>query len=193
MSTMEGFDRLTTLRLIMRRFRDDDLTTFLVYRNDGELGRYQGWKAGFSEEEARGFIEEMKRAEPLGDGMQIAVELAATGELVGDLYVGPYGDDARQRMLGYTLVRRHQGYGYATEAARALLNYLFGSLAVHRVVATVDTRNGPSVALLERLGMRREAHHIQAYWDHGTWADEYVYAILSDEWLGRGAGDDAQA
>ena len=48
----------------------------------------------------------------------------------------------------------------------------------------MDTRNGSSVALLERLGMRREGHLRQCYYDEraGEWADEYLYALLRAEW-----------
>jgi RimJ/RimL family protein N-acetyltransferase len=50
-------------------------------------------------------------------------------------------------------------------------------------VAIADCRNAPSWALLERVGMRREGHFIENVWFKGGWADEYLYAVLKDEWL----------
>ena len=41
------------------------------------------------------------------------------------------------------------------------------------------------MTLLERLGLRREGYFIQNVWFKGKWADEYLYAILQDEWLGK--------
>lgn len=181
-----GFVPIVTPRLVLRRFSEGDLGAFLAYRNDPEVARYQGWTTPMDEAAAWVFLAECAIApvDPARGGTQIAVELAATGELVGDLYLGSYGGDPRQAMLGYSLARRHWGRGYAGEAARGLLGYVFGSLGLHRVVATVDTRNALSVALLERLGMRREGHFRQCYYDErsGAWADEYFYALLREEW-----------
>ena len=59
---------------------------------------------------------------------------------------------------------------------------LFTEHGVHRICADCDVRNVRSVALLERVGMRREAHHRQSAWWKGEWTDEYVYAILAEAW-----------
>ena len=50
------------------------------------------------------------------------------------------------------------------------------------MVALVDTRNLPSVALMEALGFRREGHFLQNGWYKGEWCDEYQYALLRAEW-----------
>jgi RimJ/RimL family protein N-acetyltransferase len=191
------FAPLRTERLLLRRFREADLPALLAYRNDAGLARFQSWGVPFGEDEARAFIAEMQAA-PLRatwSGLQIAVALAERDELVGDLYLGA-GGDLRQAVLGYTLARAYHGRGYATEAARGLLAFVFGDLALHRVTATVDTRNTASVALLERLGMRREGQFLQAYYDeaYAEWTDEYQYALLRSEWQRQGQGDaDAKA
>lgn len=180
-----------TERLVLRRFRDDDLAALLVYRNDAGLARFQSWRFPLGADEGQAFIVE-NAAAPLrepGGGLQIAVALATSDELVGDLYFGAYPGDERQATIGYTLARPHHGQGLATEAVRGLLGLSFEELALHRAVAFVDPRNQPSVALLERLGMRREGHFLQAYYDaaSGAWADELCYAMLRAEWLRRGA------
>ena len=58
-------------------------------------------------------------------------------------------------------------------------------MQLHRAVADTDPRNSPAWTLLERLGFRREGHLRQSLWFHGEWADEYLYAILRDEWVAR--------
>lgn len=75
-----------------------------------------------------------------------------------------------------------QGRGYATEALPALLGYLFEQRGKHRVAADCDARNMRSAALMARVGMRREAHHLRNSWEKGEWTDEYVYAMLASEW-----------
>ena len=91
--------------------------------------------------------------------------------------------DHRQAEIGFTLSREYQGYGYATEAVSSILNYAFHTFDLHRIIAITDCENIASVALLERLGMRREGHFIQNIWFKGKWGDEYLYAMLKDEWL----------
>jgi RimJ/RimL family protein N-acetyltransferase len=82
-----------------------------------------------------------------------------------------------------SLSREHQGKGYASEAVSCLLDYTFGDLGLHRVVAITDQENEPSFTLLERLGMRREDCFVQNAWFKGRWTSEYLYAVLEDEWL----------
>ena len=91
--------------------------------------------------------------------------------------------DARQAEIGFTLSRAYQGQGYATEAVSRLLDYAFGEMGLHRVVAITDQRNEPSFGLLERLGMRREGSFVRNAWFKGEWASEYLYAVLGEEWL----------
>ena len=85
--------------------------------------------------------------------------------------------------IGITLARGFQGRGFATEALRAVLGYLFSTLGKHRVFGSVDPRNAPSLALLERVGMRREAHFVESLWFKGGWADDVIYAMLRREYL----------
>jgi RimJ/RimL family protein N-acetyltransferase len=64
-----------------------------------------------------------------------------------------------------------------------VLTFAFIKLELHRVIAITDCENERSVALLGRLGMRREGHFIQNIWFKGRWGDEYLYAVLREEWL----------
>ena len=62
---------------------------------------------------------------------------------------------------------------------------MFSSLHKHRVIAITDCENARSVALLQRVGMRREGHFLQDVWFKGRWSDEYQYAVLRSEWLAK--------
>ena len=177
------FTNLETPRLLLRHFADADLIPFMAYRNDPEVARYQGWE-GISEPEAHAFIQEQKTMQPgmPGQWFQIAIELKETRMLIGDCGLKISGPDNRQAEIGYTLSRAYQGKGIASEAVSCLLDYLFTTLELHRVIAITDCENAASVALLERLGLRREGHFIQNIWFKGKWGDEYLYAILKHEW-----------
>jgi RimJ/RimL family protein N-acetyltransferase len=181
---MAVFTTLETTRLRLRHFMDSDLALFMAYRNDPEVARYQGWE-GISEPEARAFIQEQKEVQPgvPGQWFQIAVELKETGMLVGDCALKIEEHDERQAEIGYTLSRAYQGRGIASEAVSCVLEYAFVTLGLHRVIAITDCENVASVALLERLGLRREGHFRQNVWFKGKWGDEYLYAMLQEEWL----------
>jgi RimJ/RimL family protein N-acetyltransferase len=181
----EGFTRLESQRLILRRFADSDLASFLAYRNDPKVARYQAWES-CTEREATTMIEGLKSLQPgtPGEWFQFAIDLKETGALIGDCAL-KVEQDGRQAEVGYTLSREHQGKGYASEAVSCLLDYAFSELDLHRVYAITDQENEPSVALLERLGLRREGDFMQNAWFKGRWSSEYSYAVLADEWLRR--------
>jgi RimJ/RimL family protein N-acetyltransferase len=184
------FTTIATARLRLRRFGDADLAPFMSYRNDPDVARYQSWD-GITEARAVAFVREQQAA-PVGapgEWLQIAIERKDSGRMIGDCAFKVMEDDPRQAEIGYTLARDAQGQGFASEAVTALLTWAFPTFNLHRVIAIVDVENTASVAVLERLGLRREAHFRQNIWFKGAWGDEYVYAILRDEWPAATRGD----
>ena len=177
---------LRTPRLVLRRFEDSDLAEFLAYRNDPEVSLYQSWDCT-SEAEGRAFVAEQKPVgTPVtGQWFQLAIAERATGALAGDCGIEIARDDPLRGEIGFTLGRAHQGKGIASEAIATLIDWAVLDLGLHRIVATVDPANAQSIALLERLGLRREAHYVRNIWFKGRWDDEYLYAVLRDEWLAR--------
>jgi RimJ/RimL family protein N-acetyltransferase len=178
------FTRIESERLVLRRFRDSDLELFVAYRNDPEVARYQSWDS-FDEREARAFIREMASGQPgvPGDWFQFAIESKEAGVLVGDCALQVDGQEPYRAEIGFTLAREHQGKGFASEAVSRLLDYAFDTLELHRIVAIADCRNEPSWTLLERVVLRQEGHFLKSVWFKGEWSDEYLYAVLKDEWL----------
>jgi aminoglycoside 6'-N-acetyltransferase len=181
---------LETDRLYLRSFQDSDLDAFLSYRNDPLVARYQSWDIPYSRDKGAAFIDAMKNTTPgfPGQWYQIAIELKSSRSMIGDCVFSLLNEDPRQAEIGYSLARRYQGNGYATEAIHRLLDYLFGELNLHRVRAICDVENSASARLLERVGMRREAHFVESYWFKGHWSSEYWYGLLHWEWLEKTAG-----
>ena len=176
------FTSLESERLLLRRFEESDLQAFLAYLNDPLVARYQSWES-YTEQQARDVIQTQKNLVPglPGQWFTFAVELKAAGSLIG--HVALKTQDDRQAEIGFTFSREHQGKGLACEAAARVLDYVFTKLKLHRVIAITDCENEKSAALLSRLGMRLEGHFIQNIWFKGKWGDEYLYAILREEWL----------
>ena len=96
----------------------------------------------------------------------------------------PPGTDG---LIGYFVDPRFAGRGIGTATARALLGAAFDRLGLRRVTAAANADNIASVTVLERAGMRRERHSVQALWHRDLgWVDEVGYALLREEWVTRG-------
>ena len=169
---------LRTPRLVLRPLLPGDAPAICRYRSLTEVARYQSWET-FTVEDAHRLLASQASVLPDTPGTWLQLAIVAGG-IVGDL--GLHFLDSNQVELGITLDPGHQGKGYATEALRAVLGYLFGTLAKHRVTATTDAENRPAAALFERLGFRREGHYRQNVWFKGRWGDEFFYALLRSEW-----------
>lgn len=177
------FTSRTTQRLILRAPRAQDLGDFLAYRNHPDNLRFQAIERQ-TEPDALAFLER-QAALDIDAGpcwMMCALELAGNGRMIGEvgLYLAPAKASAGN--IGWSLHPDVQGRGYATEAARALLDFAFGERRLHRVTANGDPRNAASTRVMERLGMRREGSMRKSRYAKGEWHDEYLYAILREEW-----------
>jgi RimJ/RimL family protein N-acetyltransferase len=174
---------IVTERLVLRELRADDAEAMFAYRSDPEIMRYQGWDLE-SLSDVRESIAEWSATEPYARGTwrQLAIALRATGELIGDCGVHVPDDKPEQAEFGITLATAFQRRGYALETIRALLRLAFGTLEKHRVFVSVDPRNAPSIALFERAGFRKEAHHVESLWLMGEWVDDVIFAMLRREW-----------
>jgi RimJ/RimL family protein N-acetyltransferase len=186
----ESFTELAGPRVTLRRFRPGDVADFVAYRSAEQVARFQSWDAPYPREAGERFVRQMMNQHPdtPGEWFQFAVALRSTGRLIGDCAAKPDAEDPRQGEIGFTLAPEHQGHGYATEAARLLVGYLFTARGKHRITAYCDARNAASAAVLERLGMRREGHLRESTWAKGEWTDDLVYGLLHDEWHPGSAG-----
>jgi RimJ/RimL family protein N-acetyltransferase len=177
---------LETERLRLRRFEAGDLDAYHVIQSDESVARYL-YNEPRTLDETRDALERKIAGAALrheGEWMSAAVVLRETGELVGDVDLLWASEQHRQGEIGFVFHPAHHGRGYATEAARPLLEFAFGRMGLHRVVGRTEARNAASARVLEKLGMRREAHFLENEWVKGEWQSELVYAVLASEWAG---------
>jgi ribosomal-protein-alanine N-acetyltransferase len=114
---------------------------------------------------------------------------AEDGAIVGiarisQIFLGNF----RSAYLGYSAFAPFDGRGYMTEGLRLVLLEAFGPIGLHRVEANVQPENERSIALVERLGFRREGFSPRYLKIAGRWRDHVRYAILAEEFLGPGSG-----
>jgi ribosomal-protein-alanine N-acetyltransferase len=177
---------LATERLVLRDFREDDWTSVHEYAADLEVVRYMPWGPN-SEKETKAFIERAlaSQGEEPRTKFEFAVTLRETGRLIGGCGIRIMSSRDRAANMGYCLRRDTWGRGFAAEAAAAVVAFGFDVLNRHRIHATCDTENQASVRVLEKIGMRREAHFREDTRLRGRWRDSYLYAVLEQEWRGR--------
>jgi RimJ/RimL family protein N-acetyltransferase len=173
---------IETERLRLRPFAEGDLDALYEIHSDPGVARYL-YEDVRTREEVRELLARKQRdtgGAREGDRLSVAAELRATGELVGDLSLACASEEHCQGELGFIVHPAHHGRGYATEGARPLLG--LDTFGFHRVIGRLEARNGGSARVLEKLGMRREAHLVENEWVKQEWQSELVYALLAREW-----------
>jgi RimJ/RimL family protein N-acetyltransferase len=177
---------LTTERLRLRRFTPADLNAYTAYHRLPEVYRYlyaptpsdAQLEEQLSQAVASRFSED-------GDIFYCAVTLQDSGELIGEVLLKLANRAALQGEIGYIFNPVYAGKGYAAEAVRAVLDRGFSEVGCHRIFARLDAANRGSIGVVERLGMRKEAHLRQNDRFNGEWGDEFIYALLNEEWQRR--------
>lgn len=146
-----------TERLRLRPYGPGDL--FAMHSRE-DVVRYLYW--GIQDREQVAAMLERRQTknalEREGDSLIVAVELPETGRVIGDVLLHWTSKAHRQGKIGFVFHPDFHGRGYASEAARVVLQLGFAELDLHRITGRCEAGNVASVRLMERLGMRREAH-----------------------------------
>ena len=166
-----------TERLILRRYKKEDVQDLFEYLSDKEVVKYEPYKQQTFDETKENLGWRISTDE------MVAVELKNSHKMIGNVYMGKRDFEALE--IGYVFNRNYWGYGYAAESCKALIQQAFSN-GVHRIYAECDPNNKSSWKLLEALGFQREAYFRKNvyFWKDETgkpiWKDTYVYAKLND-------------
>jgi RimJ/RimL family protein N-acetyltransferase len=178
---------LETKRLRLRPFRPEDRDDVHAYGSDPMVSRFMVWGPN-TEADTDTFLGKAIEAQdrwPRTD-VSLAMELRATGQMIGSIRLWVVDADQRTAEIGYSLARPQWRKGLTSEAALALMSVGFEVLGLHRIVATCDMRNRGSWGVMRKLGMRREGLLRSERMVKGAWRDTYLYALTEEEWAARG-------
>lgn len=172
-------------RVAIRPLRMDDDAAMYAYASDPEVTRYLPWHPAPGVDTVRSFLLQQLSRRRRGESMGMAVELRATGEMIGSTdLMGLLAGEPGRAELGYLLSRDHWGQGLMTEAAGLTLDLGFETLNLTRVEAYADTDNHGSRRVLEKVGMRTTGTENRMVKNEERL---YVrYAITRGEWEARG-------
>jgi RimJ/RimL family protein N-acetyltransferase len=175
---------IETPRLRLRFTMPDDLEPLLALQSREDVTRWLYWGPR-DERQVRDSLAlklAATRIDADGDAFTLAIERKDSGAYAGDVGLYATAHEHRAGELGYILHPDHHGRGYATEAAAPLLELGFTCFGMRRIVGSTEARNLASARVLEKLGMRREAHFVENERVRGEWQSEFVYALLESEW-----------
>lgn len=175
---------IRTARLCLRPFEPGDLDDLHAYESRPDVARYLLWDARDRSQSARSLELKTRQRAITAEGQSLVLAAAdrGTGRVIGEVSLHWLSREHQQGEIGFTFNPAFHGRGLAAEAAQVALALGFGGLGLHRIIGRCDARNGPSARLMERLGMRREAHFVHDEVFKGEWGDEFVYAMLDHEW-----------
>jgi RimJ/RimL family protein N-acetyltransferase len=175
--------KLETGRLILRDFVKEDWQRVLEYQSDPLYLRYNHWRERTPQavQEFVGWFLDQQAQQPRIK-YQLAVLLKSNNQLIGNCGVRLIKSGDVEANIGYELDPQHWNYGYATEAAYAIVDFGFQHFGVHRIWADCIADNVGSTHVLEKLGMRQEGRLREKDYFKGRWWDALIYGILEDEW-----------
>ena len=171
---------IRTERLVLREMVADDWPALHAIVSLPEVVQYQTEDA-FDEEATRAAISLVIEGAAAVPRLLFDFAVTLDGALIGRVGMRR-GEDPRMASLWFEIAPVHHGKGYGAEAARAMLGHAFEEVGLHRVAAECDPRNPASARVMEKIGMRREAHLVENVFIKGEWCDSLMFAMLATEW-----------
>ena len=175
---------IETDRLTLRRYVESDYDDLLKLQSNPDVTHFLLYDAKTPEqvkESLAGRLADVPMDGP-DQALTVAVILRETGQHVGEVTLFVQNFEHRGGEIGFVFHPESHGHGYAGEASLALLRLGFEELGMHRIIGRLDATNTSSAKLLQRLGMRQEAHFVKNEFLKGQWTDEAVFAMLREEW-----------
>lgn len=175
--------QLVTPRLLLREFRETDAEALYDFEHRLDFQRYENDPPP-TLDQIRAHLPFLIRAvqENPRSQYRLIVTIPPDDIAIGRVKLSLNLREINEWAIGWGIHPDLWGQGYATEAARAMLDFGFRELKAHRITAMCHTENAASIRVMEKLGMQREAHLRSTFWLHGAWCDEYVYGILDREY-----------
>lgn len=170
--------------LLFREAVEADIAVLQCFRNDPDVNRFMVRTHVDPDDLRREWLAVPSSPTDYSCVVERDAQVVAMGFL--DIVDGsgqPGHPTGTEAVIGYIVDPAAAGQGIGSATARALLRAAFEGLGLRRVTAAANADNVASVRVLERAGMRRERHALQALWHRELgWLDEVEYAILEEEW-----------
>jgi ribosomal-protein-alanine N-acetyltransferase len=176
------FKDINTQRLILREPRLSDIDDIYELCIDENSCKYVNWDIHTDKRQTASYIKYLRKQIAIYDTQSYTwfVENRADGRVIATISLVELDQSGKIATVGYTFNGKYQHKGYATEALSALIKYLFYERDVERIEAKVLPENVPSLNLLERVGMKKEAFLKKGVFCKKGLVDVFIYSILRE-------------
>jgi ribosomal-protein-alanine N-acetyltransferase len=181
-TVMDACPTLHTERLILRQFQPSDADTVQRLAGVKEVAAGTLLPHPFEVEAAAQWIAQQQEQFAAGTAITIAIVLAEEEQLIGSIGMDIASEHQLAR-LSYWLGTDYWNQGYCTEAVRAVIDYGFTRLSLHRIYAPHFHNNPASGRVLRKIGMTYEGRMREHYIRFGRFVDVEIYGILREEFL----------
>jgi RimJ/RimL family protein N-acetyltransferase len=182
MINSETLPTITAERIALRWLTTEDVSDLFAVFSNPDVMRYWSSPPLADIDEASKLLAHIHDTFRQRTLFQWGIARRADDRVIGTCTLFHTDTNNRRAELGYALGREHWGNGYMQEALRALLNYCFSDLDLHRLEADVDPHNASSIKTLEKLGFQREGY-LRERWLVGDGIhDSFFYGLLRSEW-----------
>jgi [ribosomal protein S5]-alanine N-acetyltransferase len=171
-------------RVKLRELTEVDVPSLYAVFSNPDVMRYWSSEPIATVDDARALLDEIHACSAAKTLFQWGVAMRDDDRVIGTCTLFHLDERNRRGEIGYALARDQWGKGLMQEALTALLDYVFGTLNLHRIEADVDPGNSASLRLLERLGFRREGLLCERWLVGGAAQDSVLLGLLSREWSG---------
>lgn len=173
---------LRTARLCLRAPVPADFEDMHVMCSDPELCQYI--RPPMTADQTRERLDSLLRPWSFVDGRWSALNvcLPDNDRVLGEVVFRIESRDDRRAEIGFRFQKDCQGKGYAFEATQAMVDFLFKSLHLHKLMAYRDAENEASDRLLARLGMHRAGVFREHNRRGDVWVDLVVHSLLQSDW-----------
>ena len=178
----ERLPTINTSRLSLRSMSAEDVDDFYTIYSNLEVMRYWSTPPLANRDAASKLINEIRDGFARRELLKWGIALLTDDTLIGTVTLFHPDFTHRRAEIGYALGRAHWRRGYMRETLRAVLDYAFSVLDLHRIEADVDPRNTASVRTLERLGFQREGYLRERWQVNGEIQDALFYGLLRPDW-----------
>lgn len=172
-----------TERLLIREYRKSDLDAFLhVVRQPEIYATTYGIPREYTRHRGKWWLKMIRQNTMMGSAFEYAVFLKESGQYIGNVGLINIAGEHCRADISYYIDRDYMNRGYATEAARAMLQFGFGEMNLHKISGVCMSRNPASRRVMEKLGMRYEGTLRDDLLKDGVFCDIDRLSILREEY-----------
>jgi len=175
----DPFPVLTTDRLVLRQFTNNDANELFFLRSDERVMKYICKPRPQGIQDILALVEKMRKMVADNEGVAWAMTLKDDPKVVGHISFHRIIKEHYRAEVGYMLHPDFHGQRIMSEALKTVLDYGFNTMGLHSVEAIADPENNPSIKLLERHHFVREALFKEDFFWEGTFRDTVVYSLIT--------------